>query len=86
MSMMRCDKHGSWDSDLVEECELCLQNKQEASFLRLQADKFDPPFIDGEQCTYCKLWYLKPVSYHHTEVECGLNMADSVAANGMEKK
>jgi len=25
---------------------------------------------DQEQCSYCKEWYLKPVSYHHTTEEC----------------
>ena len=24
MSIMRCDKHGPWDSDFVEQCQLCV--------------------------------------------------------------
>ena len=41
MSMVRCDRHGSWDSDQVEECPLCLINKTEAKELRETANKLD---------------------------------------------
>lgn len=34
MSIMRCERHGSWDSDLHERCELCDINEQEANELR----------------------------------------------------
>lgn len=70
MSIMRCDKHGLWDSDFVEGCELCLLTTQEASFLRRQADVFDPEFVGSEQCTECKTWHLFPVGHHHSEKEC----------------
>lgn len=29
----------------------------------------------GEECTYCKVWYPKPVSHHHDEAECKANQA-----------
>ena len=34
---------------------------------------------DQEQCSYCKEWYLKPVSYHHTDEECDLNVNEQSA-------
>lgn len=34
---------------------------------------------DQEQCAYCKEWYPKPVSYHHTDDECDLNVSERSA-------
>lgn len=36
-----------------------------------RADQFATNIMaEQEQCSYCKRWYPKPVSYHHSEDEC----------------
>ena len=73
MSILRCDKHGSWDSDTHEECELCAINRGEAAMLLEQAAKLDN--TKDEQCHYCKQWFPYPVSLHHDEKDCS-NLTD----------
>jgi hypothetical protein len=35
--------------------------------------------VANERCSYCKEWYAKPVSYHHTDEECDLNVNEHSA-------